>query len=725
MATTIDDFNYQKQMNKNQTQREIEKRTQPVAVEAYNQNNADTLTRKGYIDRGMNSIQYLANRRGVDRTKWDTELAQEQARYNNQLNVLKQEQGKYANNPGELARIDRQISALATEHRNNMNTISQRYIDEANGPSPKNKKLTAEEKKNLAQGTSNIASSLAGYFADKLAQQDEAPGAQNLHNQAALHDEQAAAEEANEQDSRQIANRDYREEAEKNAVAGAATENAQKVANLGNVSAGAAALARGVKSADYNTHMARQDEQREKAVQKQREAYGVRQTAEEERQAAEAENNDKRNMDIYNSLSRYLSMGGNNNVGNEDQANTDNKKEEAAATSGTMTAGTTPTGTTPPVTQQGGDTQTGGTGGEQQGGDTQTGGTGGEQQTGVTDEGGKDKDDGFISMPDTPPGTFFPWLWSLPGFMRNDNNKSDENKRLPPDGTPDELPSTDTQEELPAQEKPQELPSPENPEGLPAPQTPAPVIPPATGNQKQEPVPQPVTQPAPATQTTTTQTTATQTTAQPVEQPVVQSTTQPVEQPVVQSTAQPEPTPQTYPNTHLRVQPQVQQPVETTATQPAKQKDRTQLKENQIENATQNSNRLTDSLNLLGSKAFHNVTKYTGDEKLLNTARLLNQETAVLNRLPADEKIPADMANRLAELTKKFEDRWNELDLDSNLLTIHEMPGSGVSWNVNPNPLGAATGGALGTVGWLAALLGLVPSDARQKNIIAGCYKRF
>lgn len=332
MATTIDDFNYQKQMN---------------------QNNADTLTRKGYIDRGMNNIQYLANRRSVDRAKWDAELAQEQARYNNQLNVLKQEQGKYANNPGELARIDRQISALATEHKNNMSTISQRYIDEANGPSPKNKELTTEEKKNLAQGTSNIASSLAGYFTDKLAQQDEAPGAQNLRNQAALHDEQAAAEEANEQESRQIANRDYRGEAEKNAVAGAAVENAQKVANLGNVSAGAAALARGVKSADYDTHMARQDEQREKAVQKQREAYGARQTAEEERQAAEAENNDKRNMDIYNSLSRYLSMGGNKNVGNaeEEDKKTD---EQQSAQENTQPSGT---GTPPAGTQPGNNPQ--------------------------------------------------------------------------------------------------------------------------------------------------------------------------------------------------------------------------------------------------------------------------------------------------------------------------------------------------------------------------------
>ena len=389
-------------------------------------------------------------------------------------------------------------------------------------------------------------------------------------------------------------------------------------------------------------------------------------------------------MDIYNSLSRYLSMGGNNNVGNENQAKASSNEEPAAATAATTT------GTQPNNNTQNTDTQQGGVSPvvTQQGDNTQTG----SEQTSGTDEGEKDKDDGFISMPDTPPGTWFPWWWSLPGFLRNDNNKPDENNKLPPSGTPDELPSTEKQEELPVQEKPQELQAPENPEGLPSSQEPNPVIPPATGNQEQEPV----AQPAPVQQTTA--------------QPVAQTTAQPVAQ--------------TYPNTHLRVQP-IQQPVETTTAQPAKQKDRTQFKEQQIENATQNSNRLIDSLNLLGSKAFHNVAKYTNDEKLLNTARLINQETAVLNRLPADEKIPAEMASRLVDLTKKFEDRWNELELDSNLLNIHEMPGSGVSWNVNPNPLGAATGGALGTAGWLAALLGLVPSDARQKNILAGCYKRF
>ncbi len=179
-------------------------------------------------------------------------------------------------------------------------------------------KNTSSESDNAMNG---IFDSLGDYF--RSMNKSDAPGASNLRNQAKMHDIQAGEEQANAQQSQQIANRDYRGEAEKNAVASAATQNAQTVANLGNVSAGAAALERTVGTPDYNTHMNRQDEQREKAVEKQREAWGARQTAEEERQAAEAENNDKSNMDMYNSLARYLSMGaGGNNTDTAEQGAT-------------------------------------------------------------------------------------------------------------------------------------------------------------------------------------------------------------------------------------------------------------------------------------------------------------------------------------------------------------------------------------------------------------------
>lgn len=134
----------------------------------------------------------------------------------------------------------------------------------------------------------------------------------HLRNQAEMHDKQAGNEQKNAQQNFQIANRNYRVEAEKNAASQAAAENAQKVNNLGNVSAGAAALQRGVKAADYNTHMQRQDQQRAEGVKNQREMWGSKQTAEEERANADKDAHDYAENQVYNNMSNYLSMGGNN-----------------------------------------------------------------------------------------------------------------------------------------------------------------------------------------------------------------------------------------------------------------------------------------------------------------------------------------------------------------------------------------------------------------------------
>ena len=154
-----------------------------------------------------------------------------------------------------------------------------------------------------------------------------------LREQAALHDKQAGDEQKNAQANMQIANRDYRVEAEKNAVAGAATENAQKVANMGNASAGAAALERGVKSADYNTHMQRSDTQRAEGVKNQREMYGAQQTAAEERGNANNQDFRYRQTQQYNREADSLSKGGTESQQQEQQqeqqpTNTEQQQEQ-------------------------------------------------------------------------------------------------------------------------------------------------------------------------------------------------------------------------------------------------------------------------------------------------------------------------------------------------------------------------------------------------------------
>lgn len=138
---------------------------------------------------------------------------------------------------------------------------------------------------------------------------DPSGRSQQLRNQAQMHERQAMDEQKNSQANMQVANRNYRVEAEKNAVSQAASENAQKVANMGNASAGAAALERGVATADYNTHMQRQDQQRAEDVKNQREMWGSKQTAEEERGGANITDYKWRDTDRYNKNSAELSAG--------------------------------------------------------------------------------------------------------------------------------------------------------------------------------------------------------------------------------------------------------------------------------------------------------------------------------------------------------------------------------------------------------------------------------
>lgn len=164
----------------------------------------------------------------------------------------------------------------------------------------------------LSSGVSSAAvNSLSNYFMSKTPNgTPKAPNSERMRNQAEMHDKQAGDEQKNAQQNFQVANRDYRVEAEKNAASQAAAENAQKVHNLGSASAGAAALERDVKSADYNTHMQRQDQQRAEGVKNQREMWGARQTAEEERADADKEDYDYLDNQVYNNAATSLAIGG-------------------------------------------------------------------------------------------------------------------------------------------------------------------------------------------------------------------------------------------------------------------------------------------------------------------------------------------------------------------------------------------------------------------------------
>lgn len=158
----------------------------------------------------------------------------------------------------------------------------------------------------------NAAGAISNLVSNSLIEGSNAPDKSDAHlrNQAQIHDKQAALEGANAAKESQIANRDYRGEADKNAAATAATKNAQNVANLGAAAGNAtAALARTVETPDYNTHMNRQDETRQRAVANQREAEGAKQTAERERAAADTTQNRAQNMQTFNNTATNLSRG--------------------------------------------------------------------------------------------------------------------------------------------------------------------------------------------------------------------------------------------------------------------------------------------------------------------------------------------------------------------------------------------------------------------------------
>lgn len=149
----------------------------------------------------------------------------------------------------------------------------------------------------------HTASNAAVNAMTNLTSSDNAPDKSDVHldNQAAMHEQQAAKEGMNEQQERQIANRDYRGERDKDAAAQAYTKNDIKVHELGaGAGVATAALARTTGDLDYNTYIQRQDAARQRAVANQREAEGARQTAERERAGADTARNEAMQQRMYN-----------------------------------------------------------------------------------------------------------------------------------------------------------------------------------------------------------------------------------------------------------------------------------------------------------------------------------------------------------------------------------------------------------------------------------------
>ena len=286
--------------------------------------------------------------------------AQEKARqaYKTAYYKLQQEYGATKNDAAKLAELDKQKNNLVQKYKDDMaattdleqykktfnldeydkaqNTSTNENITEGsnteqendnspeqeNGNSPEQENDNSPEQENVNSSSSVATNSLVNYLASRTpGGTSQEPNSIHLRRQSEMHDKQAGDEQKNAQQNFQVANRNYRVEAEKNAASQAAAENAQKVNNMGNASAGAAALERIVEKADYNTHMQRKDQQRSEGVKNQREMWGARQTAEEERADADKGDHDYLQAQLYNNAASSLSIGG---VADE---NKDNSKQ--------------------------------------------------------------------------------------------------------------------------------------------------------------------------------------------------------------------------------------------------------------------------------------------------------------------------------------------------------------------------------------------------------------
>lgn len=300
-----------------------------VKLEAKNQmgRNIDNPTERARIIQMVNDAEAECNkeiRAAQDLKQYEKEYNYDVAKAYDQV---QDERAKNSTNGGDASKSD---------NSDNTNTTDTTDNDQTPKPEDKpNKPQEAANSDNTSNQMKGILSGLSGYFAEKeFGGRAHAPNEDNLREQANMHDKQAGDEQKNAQANFQVANRDYRVEAEKNAASLAASKNAQKVANMGNASAGAAALERGVEDADYNTHMQRKDAQRAEGVKNQREMWGSRQTAEEERANANKEAHDYADTRFYNNLSDYLSMGGARsspgkpNTGKSNTRNTPPKPED-------------------------------------------------------------------------------------------------------------------------------------------------------------------------------------------------------------------------------------------------------------------------------------------------------------------------------------------------------------------------------------------------------------
>ena len=175
----------------------------------------------------------------------------------------------------------------------------------------------------------SLGDAFGAYFANYMGGGMDPSGVSaSNRRQAEISERMAADRQKAAQRNMQIANRNPVDEANKLAASQAAQENAQKVNNLGNASAGAAALARGTAKADYQSQIARSDEQATQGTENQALAGELRGTAEQARAEAKQRDYVARDTARDNLARARISLAGRNESTGEEEEEDETKPVE-------------------------------------------------------------------------------------------------------------------------------------------------------------------------------------------------------------------------------------------------------------------------------------------------------------------------------------------------------------------------------------------------------------
>lgn len=206
------------------------------------------------------------------KTKYDKTKAELQEKLNNET-ITQEQYDEQLSQADEAFKNATGMSYNASTLVNKLDTAGARAI----GNAARKASNAYTNASNAASNSSNIGGVYGNMSNVGVSPDGYSTG---LRAQAQEDVRQAGDEQRNMQQNFQIANRNYRDEAGRDAAMKSASQNAQKVNNAAaGVGSGAAAMLRDVVTPDTQAYMNRQDAQRKEGVENQRQMHAAQQEA--------------------------------------------------------------------------------------------------------------------------------------------------------------------------------------------------------------------------------------------------------------------------------------------------------------------------------------------------------------------------------------------------------------------------------------------------------------